>query len=125
VPASLLADRLAGLVEDRLPLAVETDGSQNDWNVVGPALLAGAIGHLRSLQHQQSELPSALVGWQLLRSLFEYVVTFAWIGYAPHDRSPRWLKADYQQRIKMHNDFATLGEELLEEPVRAAFEART
>ena len=35
-----LAERLCSLVESRLPLTVDSDGSEEDWNVVGPAILA-------------------------------------------------------------------------------------
>lgn len=118
-----VADRLAGLVEVRLPLAVPSEGNQDDWNIIGPTLLVAAIRHLRALQRLQDDFPSALIGWQLLRSLFEYVVTLAWIAHDPSERAKRWLKSDFQQRLKMDDDFAALGTALLQEGVRAEFEA--
>lgn len=64
-----LAERLCSLVESRLPLTVDSDGSEEDWNVVGPAILAAAARHLRAIAHLQATLPSAVVGWQLVRSM--------------------------------------------------------
>ena len=66
------SDRLCSIVESRLPLAVESDGSQDDWNVVGPAIIAAATRHLRALESLKDALPSKVIGYQLLRSLYEY-----------------------------------------------------
>jgi hypothetical protein len=114
------ADRIASLVEGRLPLAVESAGNEDDWNLVGPAMLAAATRHLRALEHLQSEFRSGVVAWQLLRSMFEYVTTFAWIAADPGMRIRRWLKYDYGQRVKVDNDLAALGgDRILDEATRA------
>lgn len=116
------ADRLCALVESRLPLTVESDGSEDDWNVVGPAILAAAARHLRGISHLQETFPSAVIGWQLVRSMFEYVVTYAWVAADPATRTQQWLKYDYVYRLKLHNDFRELGETFLEEADRQRVE---
>jgi hypothetical protein len=101
-------DRLCSLVESRLPLTVESDGSEGDWNVVGPAMLA-AVRHLRAIVHVQETFPSGVIGWQLVRSMFEYVTTYAWVAAEPGRRTERSLKYDYVYRAKLDNDFRGLG----------------
>jgi hypothetical protein len=111
-------DRLCSLLESRLPLTVESDGSEDDWNVVGPAMLAAATRHLRAIAHLQSTFPSAVVGWQLVRSMFEYVATYAWVAADSATRTEQWLKSDYVQRLKLDNDFRELGNTFLEQADR-------
>jgi len=109
-------DRIASLLEVRMPLEVESYGDEDDWSIVGPAMLVAATRHLRALEHLQCEFPSGVVAWQILRSMFEYVTTFAWVAANPEERVPRWLKYDYGQRIKLENDLASLGEDRILEP---------
>lgn len=103
-------ERLCNLVESRLPVTVVSDGSEDDWSVVGPAILAAAVRHLRAIAHLQQTLPSAVITWQLLRSMFEYVATYAWVAADPAIRTEQWLKYDYVHRLKLDNDFRELGE---------------
>lgn len=112
------AAQLCDLLESRLPLTVESDGSEDDWDVVGPAMLAAAGRHLRAIAHLKATFPSGVVSWQLVRSMFEYVATYAWIAAEPETRAKRWLKADYQQRLKLDDDLGSLGERLLDEQNR-------
>lgn len=112
------ADRLASLLERRLPLRVESAGGEDDWNVVGPALLAASVRHLRAIQHLQHNFPSGVVGWQLVRSMYEYATTYAWIAGDPQERGRLWLKADYQQRMKLADDLAAFGDSLLTDAQR-------
>lgn len=107
------AERLCSLFEARLPLAIESDGQEDDWNVIGPAMLAGAVRHLRAIAQLQTSLPSGVISWQLVRSMFEYVATYCWIAADPATRTEQWLKSDYVQRLKLDNDFRELGDELL------------
>lgn len=119
-PAPDYADRIASLVEQRLPLAVESDGSEDDWNIIGPAMLVAAARHLRALEHLRDGFPSGVVAWQILRSMFEYVTTFAWIAADPETRIRRWLKYDYGQRLKVDNDLGSLGaDRILDAATRA------
>jgi hypothetical protein len=112
------AAQLCDLLESRLPLTIESDGSEDDWDVVGPAMLAAAGRHLRAIAHLKATFPSGVVSWQLVRSMFEYVATYAWIAAEPETRAKRWLKADYQQRLKLDDDLGSLGERLLDEQNR-------
>ncbi len=113
------AAQLCDLLESRLPLTVESDGSEDDWDVVGPAMLAAAGRHLRAIAHLKATFPSGVVSWQLVRSMFEYVATYAWIAAERETRAKRWLKADYQQRLKLDDDLGSLvGERLLDEQNR-------
>jgi hypothetical protein len=118
------ADRLCSLVESRLPLTVESDRSQDDWNVVGPAIIAAATRHLRALESLKSTFPSKVIAYQLLRSLYEYVVTYAWVAADPDGRSRQWLKYDFNYRLKMDDDFRELGEALLADDTREWIDAQ-
>ena len=117
------ADRLCGLLESRLPLPVQGDGRQDDWNVVGPAILVAATRHLRAIAELQQTFASAAIGWQLLRSMFEYVATYAWVAADPPIRAQQWLKSDYVERLKLDADLRGLGEPLLEDADRDLFAA--
>lgn len=122
------AAQVCDLLESRLPLTVESDGNEDDWNVVGPAILAATGRHLRAIAHLKVTFPSAVVGWQLVRSMFEYVATYAWVAADPDTRAQRWLKGDYQQRLKLIDDLRSLEVPLLEDEDRdriAAFGADT
>jgi hypothetical protein len=107
-------DDLCSLVESQLPLTVESDGSEDDWNVVGPTMLVAAVRHLRAIVHVQETFPSGVIGWQLARSMFEYVTTYAWVAAEPETRTKQWLKYDYVYRAKLDNDFRELGTTFLE-----------
>jgi hypothetical protein len=104
------ADRLCDLIDSRLPVTVESGGSQDDWNIVGPAVLVSAARHLRAITHLQATFPSGVIVWQLVRSLFEYVTTYAWVAADTDARTPQWLKSDYQYRLKLANDLERLSE---------------
>lgn len=111
-------DHVCSLVESQLTLTVPSDGSEDDWNIVGPAILTAAVRHLRAIVHMQETFPSAVVGWQLVRSLFEYVTTYAWVAADPPDHAKRWLKYDYLYRGKLDTDLGALGTTLLEDADR-------
>jgi hypothetical protein len=68
-------DCVAALLEAKLPLSVESDGAEDVWDVVGPALVAATTRHLRAVAHLQAAFPSAVIIWQLVRSMFEYAAT--------------------------------------------------
>ena len=104
---------IAALVEARLPIRIDSDGTEDDWGVVGPAILVASVRHLRVIEQLQEDSPSAVVLWQLTRSLFEYVATFAWIAADPETHAKRWLKYDFDQRLKLDNDLVQLGAEAI------------
>lgn len=112
------SNQIASLVEGTLPVEVDSEGRQDDWEVDGPALLVAATRQLRALEHLQEEFPSALVGWQLLRSMYEYITTYAWIAVDPDVRAHQWMVSDYKERVKLLDNYAELGQELLPEEDR-------
>jgi hypothetical protein len=117
------AAQLCDLLESRLPLEVDSDGSEDDWAIVGPAILAASARHLRAISHLKATLPSGVISWQLLRSMYEYVATYAWIAADPDTRAERWLKSDYVQRLKLDDNMTALGEPLVEADQRQRIEA--
>jgi hypothetical protein len=70
----------------------------------------------------QEVIPSAVIGWQLLRSLFEYVATYAWVAAHPNTRAKQWLKYDYVYRLKLDDDFRVLGEVFIDATERQRVE---
>lgn len=42
-------ERMWSLLDSRLPLTIESDGRQDDWDAVGPAILVASGYHLRAL----------------------------------------------------------------------------
>jgi hypothetical protein len=113
---------LKQLVRDRLPHAVESTGEMDDRNLAGPAILAAAAGTMEailSLRPLERELDES----NLLRSLYEYTTTFAWIAADPETRTRRWLRSDYSERLHTDDDFRAAGTPLLEDDVRAELQA--
>lgn len=120
----LLANRataLGQLVEDRLPLERDSNGPETAWPLVGPALLAQATGSLNSIfllrPHGAHNDAS-----RLLRSLYDHVVTFAWLAVDPPGRLGPWRKADLLERLKMAREFDAVGVELMPAAVREQME---
>jgi hypothetical protein len=59
--------------------------------------------------------------WALVRTLYEHIVTFAWISAAPAERLQLWMADDFGERIKAMNDMSRFG--TTHDPaVRAALE---
>jgi hypothetical protein len=59
------------------------------------------------------------------RSLYEQVVTFAWIAIDPAEHAQAWVRWDGQQRIKADNDLHDVGADaLLDEETRRDFEGQ-
>jgi hypothetical protein len=57
-----------------------------------------------------------------LRSLYDHIVTFAWLGSDPSALLPVWRKADLQARLRMDREARGAGQPLLPEPDRAQME---
>lgn len=83
-------------------------------SIYDPACGTGGM-LLGAIEHVQRTFPSAVVGWQIVRSMFEYVATYAWVAAAPEARTEQWLKYDYVQRQKLDNDFREFGDAFLED----------
>jgi hypothetical protein len=57
-----------------------------------------------------------------LRSLYDHVVTFAWLGADPPPRLALWRKEDLEGRLKIHREFAAAGEQLIPDGEREQME---
>ena len=73
---------LAAFVEAHLPIEGDVTGDGDVWTLVGPALLAHATGTLQST-FALAPTDSHKDASRLLRSLYDHVVTFAWLGAEP------------------------------------------
>jgi hypothetical protein len=112
------ADALAVLVEARLPMEADVPGVREAWPLVGPALLSHATGTLRSIMllgpagaHNDAA--------RLLRSLYDHVVTFAWLAAdASAERLALWRLEDLGQRLKVDREMAEAGAPILDDAAR-------
>jgi hypothetical protein len=112
------ADALAALVEARLPMEADVVGLHQAWPLVGPALLSHATSTLRSIvllgpagAHTDAS--------RLLRSLYDHVVTFAWLAAdSSAERLALWRLEDLAQRLKAVREMAEAGEPILDDAAR-------
>ena len=106
-----------------LPRTFASTGVPSDWPLSGFAMLARACGTLSSVMAliPQRRAGDAAV---LARTLFEELVSFAWIAIDPASNADAWLRWDRRQRIKLDNDMRDMGAPAVLLPdVRQAFEA--
>jgi hypothetical protein len=106
-----------------LPRTFVSAGVPGEWPLTGFAMLARACGTLASVMAlvPQRRAGDAAV---LARTLFEEVVTFAWIAIDPASNADAWVRWDRRQRIKLDNDMRDMGAPAVLLPdVRRAFEA--
>jgi Family of unknown function (DUF5677) len=97
---------LVALVRDRLPMRYYKGESY--WSIqVAPALtrMADTVDAAMSLMTGEFYVD----GPTLLRSLYEQVVTFAWVAVNPGSEQPvsrldRWVREARYERLKLHND---------------------
>lgn len=125
--AIMQADRLLRLV--RFPLTVDSNVKPEprvpeNWDVGAPAMLFSASSCLCSIRLlAETPVPrreqDAIV---LLRRLYEHVVDFAWIAINPAVNAKKWVADDFFHRIKIDNDFATLGQSIMDPGKRAEYE---
>jgi hypothetical protein len=116
------AEKLVELVALHLPVETSATAPSDSWALVGPALIARATGTLEAIFAllPEGRDSDALV---LLRSLYEHVVTFAWLGADPtEERMQRWMKSDRQARLDADDDCRQLGVIVLTDEQRAMFE---
>ncbi|HST55230.1 MAG TPA: DUF5677 domain-containing protein [Solirubrobacteraceae bacterium] len=102
--ALAMGSALSALVEERLPLMVQTGQPPEPMRLIGPAMLARGAGTVQAIGKPAPLNREADAG-VLLRVLLEHMITFAWLA-ADEDnkRFALWLKGDSRQRLKMHND---------------------
>jgi hypothetical protein len=112
---------LAALVEERLPLMVQTKKPTEPMRLIGPAMLARGAGTVQAIGKLAPLNREADAG-VLLRLLLEHMITFAWLAADKgNKRFALWLKGDSKQRLKMHNDLPSELDELLPAPLKALF----
>lgn len=114
---------LRELTSTFLPRTMPSAGDHGDWPLSGFAMLARACGTAASAIALAAERRATDAG-ALSRTLFEEVVTFAWIAIDPVVNAPAWVRWDRRQRIKLDNDLVDKGAEpWLTPQVRKEFEA--
>lgn len=107
----VLSKKLVALVDDYFPQAWSgTD--YNNWQVASGGILLRAKRSLQAIIHL-AEGPYVCDAATLMRSLYEHVVTFAWLAVDPAERLPRWIRADAQNRLQAHDELAKLGDGFL------------
>lgn len=101
---------LVALVRARLPMRYY--GGERWWSL----FLAAALVRMADTVESGLDLwtdDRNLDGQTLLRSLYEQVVTFAWIGIDPDRRQFRWSGQAIWERLRLHNDASTFGERIM------------
>ena len=101
---------LVALVRSRLPMRYY--GGERWWSM----FIAGALVRMTDTVESLIVLMADdlnIDGRTLLRSLYEQVVTFAWIGIDPDRRQFRWLGHAQWERLRLHNDARNFGESIL------------
>jgi hypothetical protein len=116
------ATALINLVEGRLEVEGDVHGPDTAWPLVGPALLTHATSSLRSIVFRLRPDEAHNDSSRLLRSLYDHVVTFAWLAADPPARLALWRKEDLKERLKIHGEFAAVGEQLLSDADREQME---
>lgn len=106
-----------------LPTTMPSAGEHGDWPLTGFAMLARACGTAESVLSLADERRATDAG-TLSRTLFEEVVTFAWIAIDPPVNAQAWVRWDRRQRLKLDNDLVDKGAAPVLTPgVREQFEA--
>lgn len=118
----LRATALIELAEGHLEVEGDATGPQTAWPMVGAALLTHATSSLRSIVFRLRPDGAHNDASRLLRSLYDHVVTFAWLAEDPPMRLALWRKEDLEERLKIHREFAAAGEQLLADPDRRQME---
>lgn len=113
---------LIELVEPSLEVEGDAGGPQTAWPMVAPALLAHATSNLRSIVFRLRSDGAHNDASRLLRSLYDHIVTFAWLAADPPTRLALWRKEDLEERLKIHREFAAAGEQLLPDADRKQME---
>lgn len=105
-----MSHAVLAVVNQHLPVKADS-GDLEDWGVVGPALIAKAADHLRSitlLLPCRRETDANI----LVRALYETVVLFAWIAIEPPRHIGNWHKRTCLQARKAYADWEQAGIEI-------------
>ena len=99
---------LIALAEARLPMTLYVEEPHQWWSVAAPALVARASRTLEStliLYERRCDLDAAT----LTRTLFEQMVTFAYLAHAPQERLLPFESADTKQSEQIVRGVRALG----------------
>jgi hypothetical protein len=88
------------------------------WPLVASGLLVHATSCLRSVVFRLGPDGAHNDASRLLRSLYDHVVTFAWLASDPPALLPVWRKVDLEERLKMDREVRAAGDRLLADPDR-------
>jgi Family of unknown function (DUF5677) len=116
------AAALVELVEGRLEVEGDSTGPNTAWPMVGAGLLVHSTSCLTSIVFRLRPDSAHNDASRLLRSLYDHVVTFAWLATDPPAHLAIWRKDDLEQRLKIHREFAAAGEQLLTDADREQME---
>lgn len=122
--AAARARALIDLASERYPHELRGNSIDDIWTMVAYGLIArmtNCLDAIVSLHEEHKAAESVILG----RSLFDHVVTFAWLAAEPLGRTPRFVKNDAYWRLKMDEDCRRLNiPSPLTDERRADFEAQ-
>jgi hypothetical protein len=98
-----VASKLSALFASGAVRVSESDGSLDNWQVFGPAMLARCNYLVESIAALANRHVDAAI---LTRCLYEHVVAFAWVAISPKDNLQRFLSREYSERRKSFNDLS-------------------
>jgi Family of unknown function (DUF5677) len=101
---------LVALVRKHLPMGFYR--RDTEWSLRSFALLVRMTDTVEAAMHLM-DADHEVDGRTLVRSLYEQVVTFAWLAIDPGPRFSRWFGQGLWDDLHLHNDAMTFGEEVL------------
>src|ERR1700731_1098469 len=103
---------LIAIVRVRLPMGFYKQADQwSKWSTAALVRMADTVEAAMTLMEAGLEVDART----LLRSLYEQVVTFAWLGIDPGPRFSRWFGDGLLEDLRLHNDAQPFGITILEE----------
>jgi hypothetical protein len=100
-----LAHELLAALGRTMPRQGQSTGALDDWNVYVPATLARCAYFLESIMVLSDRQIDSMI---LLRSLYEHVVTFAWIATDPGEHMPAFVANEFEQKLLVNRELSTL-----------------
>lgn len=103
---------LVGVVRRHLPMGFYARATHwSLWSTVALVRMADTVEAAMTLIAAGADVD----GRTLIRSLYEQVVTYAWIAVDPGPRHKRWFAESVWADLRLHNDATTFGERILTE----------
>lgn len=103
---------LVAVVRRRLPMGFYGQASHwSLWSTVALVRMADTVDAAMTLMKGGHDVD----GRTLIRSLYEQVVTFAWIAVDPGPRFSRWMGESVWADLRLHNDAVMFKERVLTE----------